>query len=429
MRIISMPLSGAHRTRRAIGLAAAGLTVTLALGACSSSSPPSSSSKGSSSSSTGASALPAVGDPAVQAAVTKAFGHATTVASLDPTIQVAFQHAAVQLTSAQQDKAFACWKGTTCDIGNGNVTLGIADGFGQNTWRKFSKMEIILQAMTYPQIGKIISTDAAGDLNKYLQNVRSLGAQGAKVIVAYDDFGAAALPAFAQVQRQGAFVSAYVGGVPGATPAQVANQVHFNVCDFGNTLANIAVTDMKVQGQVAILNGTPGNPQGATWNKCFEDKLKGTAVTVGTKLDTSWTPAGAYSAAAALVSSGKDYKAIFYDYADPLPQVVSAYEKAGKTTPNLATATSNNGLFKVWEADQGTSKAFELYYTSGLNWMARTSLTATMQLLAGQKVAPDISVAIPLVQAVKGAYNKNAPDDYPGPTVLVPDSLIRRMLG
>ena len=90
---------------------------------------------------------------------------------------------------------------------------------------------------------------------------------------------------------------------------------------------------LEIQGEVAILNGTPGNPQGATWNKCFEDKIKGTPVSVGTKLDTDWTPAGAYDAASALVSSGKDYQGIFYDYADPLPQVVSAYEKAGETTP------------------------------------------------------------------------------------------------
>jgi ABC-type sugar transport system substrate-binding protein len=403
--------------------------MTLALAACGSDEPPESSSGDSNTSSGDESNVPAVDDPAVQDAVTQALGEETPVADLDPTIQAAFQHAAVELTAEQEAKAFECWEGTTCEIGDGDVTLGIADGFGQNTWRKFSKMEIILQALTYPEIGKIISTDAAGDLNKYLQNVRSLGAQGAKVIVAYNDFGDAALPAFEQVQQQGAFVSAYVGGVPGATPEQVANQVHFDVCAFGETLADIAMEDMKVDGQVAILNGTAGNPQGATWNKCFEDKLEGSPVTVGTKLDTDWTPAGAYDAAAALVSSGEDYEAIFYDYADPLPQVVSAYEKAGESSPDLATATSNNGLFKIWEAAQGSDEAFELYYTSGLNWMARTSLTATMQLLAGDEVTTDISVPIPVVQAEEGVYNADAPDDYPGPTVLVPDSLIEQMLG
>jgi ABC-type sugar transport system substrate-binding protein len=428
MRLI-MPTSGGLRRRRAIGLCAAVLSMSLGLVACGSSNAPSSSSGGSGSTAKSDSKLPALDDPAVQTAVTKALGSDTPVSSLDPTIQVAFQHAAEELTPEQLDKAYNCWKATTCQLGSGKTTLGIADGFGQNTWRKFSKMEIILQALTYPEIGKVISTDAAGDLNKYLQNVRSLGAQGAKVIVAYDDFGDAALPAFQQVQQQGAFVSAYVGGVPGATPTQLANQVHFDVCKAGETMAGLAVDDLAIKGPVALLNGTPGNPQGATWNKCFEKKIAGTGVSVGTKVDTNWTPAGAYSAASALVSSGKDYPAIFYDYADPLPQVVSAYEKAGKKTPDLVTITSNNGLFKDWSERQGKANAFKLYYTSGLNWMARTSLTATMQLLAGDKIKPDIVVPIPFVKAEDGVYSADRPADYPGPTVLVPDSLIEKMLG
>jgi hypothetical protein len=32
------------------------------------------------------------------------------------------------------------------------------------------------------------------------------------------------------------------------------------------------------------------------------------------------------------------------------------------------------------------------------------------------------------VKATKGIYEKDRPDDYPGPSVLVPDSLIDRML-
>ena len=64
-------------------------------------------------------------------------------------------------------------------------------------------MEVILQALTYPNIGKIIFTDAQGDLAKFQSNVRSLAAQGAKAIVSYNDFGAATLPAFQAAQATG----------------------------------------------------------------------------------------------------------------------------------------------------------------------------------------------------------------------------------
>ena len=79
---------------------------------------------------------------------------------LDPTVQEAFRRASIELTDEQLDKAFECWSETTCEIGDGDTTLGIAEAYGQNQWRKISKMEVILQALTYPEIGKIIFTDA-----------------------------------------------------------------------------------------------------------------------------------------------------------------------------------------------------------------------------------------------------------------------------
>jgi hypothetical protein len=97
-------------------------------------------------------------------------------------------------------------------------------------------------------------------------------------------------------------------------------------------------------------------------------------------------------------------------------------------TPALVTWTSNNGLFKEWEQRQGTPKAFELYFTNGLNWQARVSVTAVMDLLDGKTVENQLVVPQPFVKATKGIYESDRPDDYPGPSVLVPDSLVDRML-
>src|SRR4051812_28293869 len=166
---------------------------------------------------TASSAADQVDDATVQATIDKAMLTDTVkLADLDPTVQDAFRHASVELTDDQLAKAYECWTGTSCDIGDGDVTLGIAEAYGQNQWRKISKMEVILQALTYPEIGKIIYTDAQGDLAKFQSNVRSLAAQGAKAIVSYNDFGSAALPAFQAAQAQGAKISTYVGPVPDA---------------------------------------------------------------------------------------------------------------------------------------------------------------------------------------------------------------------
>lgn len=230
--------------------------------------------------------LDTISDEDAQETVTQAMlTEEVAFADLDPTVQEAFRRASIELTDEQLDKAFECWSNTTCEIGDGKTTLGIAEAYGQNQWRKISKMEVILQALTYPDIGKIIFTDAQGDLAKFQSNVRSLASQGAKAIVSYNDFGAAALPAFQAAQQQGAKISTYVGPVPDAPTSQLANQVHGDVCAVGEEMAKVAQEDLELTGEVAILNGTPGNPQGATWNKCFEDALSGD-LSVGAKQDT-----------------------------------------------------------------------------------------------------------------------------------------------
>lgn len=372
--------------------------------------------------------LDTVTDEQAQAMVDRAFG-TTDIAldSLDETAQEALRRAAIELTPEQLDKAFECWENTTCEIGDGSTTLGIAEAFGGNLWRKTAKMEIILQALTYPDIGKIIFTDANGDLPTFLANVRSLASQGAKAIVSYNDFGAAALPAFKAAQAQGAKISTYVGPVPDAPVDSLANQITGDVCAMGEEMGKVATDDLGLTGELAILNGTPGNPQGATWNKCLIDNLPD-GVEIGQSVDTDWTLAGAFDGASALVSSGNDYGAIFYDYADPIPQVVEAYSKAGKKIPAIITWTSNNGMAKVWEERLGTPDEFPLYHTNALTWEGRASVTAVMRLLSGEDAEPVVVVPRPFVKAEKGYYLSDRPDDYPGPSALIPDDLMTRML-
>ena len=67
------------------------------------------------------------------------------------------------LDQATIDKAMECWNSQECDTGTGGETvMGYADGGGDtvNVWRAVSHMEAILQALTYEEIGTIVSTEA-----------------------------------------------------------------------------------------------------------------------------------------------------------------------------------------------------------------------------------------------------------------------------
>ncbi len=68
--------------------------------------------------------------------------------------------------------ALKCWKNNGCNTGTGGkLTVAYIEQFGENVYRQMSKMEFILQALTYREVGKIIYSSAHSDFN---QGVRRL---------------------------------------------------------------------------------------------------------------------------------------------------------------------------------------------------------------------------------------------------------------
>ncbi len=362
----------------------------------------------------------AVSKAQLQATLTKALGKAVPVSTVSPFIQDALSRATPAPTAAQLATATKCYKSDSCTIGSGNVTIGIADGFGDNTWRKFTRMSIILQALTYPQVGKIIYTNAHGVLATYQANIRTLTADGAKAIVGYDDFGPAAYPAFAAAQRAGAFVSTYVGPLDGAPTSAVAVRVQPDICAAGKTMAAAAkAATHSAHPNVAMFAGTPGNPQDAGWSKC--------AIEAGVKsvfnANTNWTPAGAFQAASSLISSGKPAQAILYSYSNPVPQIIKAYTSAHKKLPAIITWTQDNGTGCTWK-----KHPFNLYWTNSINWPARVSVTALLDKLAGKAVPAEIVYPFPFIKPTAADCDPSKPTDYPGPNSLVPNSLVATVI-
>jgi hypothetical protein len=91
--------------------------------------------------------------------------------------------------------ALRCWKSNGCKTGTGGkLTVAYIEQFGENVYRQMSKMEFILQALTYPQVGQIIYRSAHSDLNQGIADFKAAIAQKVSLIVSYPDFGDAMLP-------------------------------------------------------------------------------------------------------------------------------------------------------------------------------------------------------------------------------------------
>ena len=246
------------------------------------------------------------------------------------------------------DKAMECWSSKECDTGTGgDVVMGYADGGGDtvNVWRAVSHMEAILQALTYPEIGTIVST--AADFNPdpavHANDIRFLIQRGVDFIVGYPDMGVAIADAIKEADDAGIpYVSFSAGwvGLPDQEGALVPGEDYLTVvgedlCALGQSFAQV-LNDGVGTGEVAILGGTPGNALSLGWQRCAISSLASGVDLVNppanensTTGDTSWYPPAIPGVYQGLLTTNPEIKGWAYEYADGMYIGLQTYEDLG----------------------------------------------------------------------------------------------------
>ncbi|MFN8451615.1 MAG: substrate-binding domain-containing protein [Anaerolineae bacterium] len=331
----------------------------------------------------------------------------------------AFYRAGLPVDEAMLAKALECLENSICETGSGgDLVLGIADGFGDNVWREITHMEAILQALTYPEIGKMIYTNAHYDTQAAISDLRSLIAQDVDLIVGYPDAGDALLPAVREATQRGIPYVPYSYGKIGEPGTDYLSFVGEDVCALGQAFAAILNEEVGT-GKVAFLGGTPGNPLSAAWQACEEEAL-GSGLTLIGRGDTNWTREGTLQAVSGFLSSDPDLAGISYEYADGFLGGVRAYEAANLPLNLVLTLrTDEMGLFCEWK-DIGNPN-FKIYYSAGGNFQARIAVTAAMMSLKGAEVPTSIIVPSHMRQVDESTCNPDVPGEYPVSSLVPPD--------
>jgi ribose transport system substrate-binding protein len=351
-----------------------------------------------------------------------------TTDNVSPVIVEAIKRAAIDLTPEQRALALKCWKDNVCETGHGTLTVAYADGFGENVWRKVTKMEFILQALTYPDIKKIVYASAGGDATKAVSDLRAFVAQKVDVIVIFADAGAALLPTMKEAADAGILVVLHngtaVGGKGGKDYVAIVAE---NMCNLGRDFIKVvADNSAKDPTTVVELGGTPGNPLSATWQKCSEEEIaKHKNVRLLGKADTNWTQEGSFQAMTGFLSQGVNVDSVVYEYADGFRGALRAWQEA-KKTPDVIVAlrTDEQGLFCDWEKVGDPN--FKIFYSNGQNDQSRFALTAAMMKKEGKDVPSSIDVPFRMKPVVRGLCNPALPEDASVST-LVDDDMMKAM--
>ena len=324
------------------------------------------------------------------------------------------------------DLALKCWKNNGCSTGTkGKLTVAYIEQFGENVYRQMSKMEFILQALTYPQVGKIIYKSAHSDLNQGIADFKAAIAQKVSLIVSYPDFGDAMLPVMKEATDAGIPVATYAWGYVSGPGKNYLTVVGENTCNLGKAYAQIMNTQVK-SGNIAFLGGFPGNPLSLGWQKCELPALNPNIHVVATE-PTNWDPSKVQSVVAGILAAHPDIKGWSYEYGLGMAQgALAAYKAAGKPFDTVLTLrTDDVGMGCTF--DQLKDPNLKMwYYTSG-NSQIRVAFTAAMMKLKGAKIPPTIVFPIQLQnQRVRDSCVKGYPQEASA-TSLIPLSLLHKM--
>ncbi len=350
------------------------------------------------------------------------------------------------LDQATIDKALECWSQPECDTGSGgDLIMGYADGGGNsvNVWRSVSHMEAVLQALTYPEIGTIVSTaaDFSPDPAVHINGIQFLIDRGVSFIVGYPDFGVALRDVLLQAKDAGipytSFSAGWVG-LPDQEGALVPGEDYLTVvgedlCALGTSFAEV-LNDGVGTGKAALLGGTPNNALSLGWQRCAATELSDTVELVNpaadentTTGDTSWFPPIIPDVFRGLLTADSDINGYAYEYADGIWYGLPVYDELGIPVENLTLAlrTDEQNLFCDWA--ERNEPTYRIFYSAGGNFQSRVSVTAAVMASKGADIPAEIVVPHVMREVTAADCNPDRPNEAVSGTSLVPDDVLSAM--
>lgn len=348
------------------------------------------------------------------------------------------------LDQATIDKAMDCFNNQECQTGSGGeLVMGYADGGGDtvNVWRAVSHMEAILQALTYPEIGTIVSTESNFDPDPavHANDIRFLISRGVDFIVGYPDMGVAIADAIKEADAAGIpYVSFSAGwvGLPDQEGALVPGEDYLTVvgedlCALGESFADV-LNEHAGDGKVALLGGTPGNALSLGWQRCATDALEAELVNPpknenSTTGDTSWYDPIIPDVFRGLLTKDPDIRGWAYEYSDGMNTGLKVYKELDIPVENLTVAlrTDEQTLFCDWaKRDEPT---YRIFYTAGGNFQSRVGVTAAMMSVSGEDVPAEVVVPHVMREVTEDDCNPDRVNPYVSGTSLVPDEVLQLM--
>jgi len=268
--------------------------------------------------------------------------------------------------------------------GSKQITFALADGFGDNNWRKITVGEARDEASKCKNISKFIYTDGQGNTQKAISDIHGLAAQGVNAAVVFPDAGAAVLPAIRDVFKAGVVTVPYRVFPGGKAGTDYNYYISTQFQQAGQLWGKWLDTALHCKGNVINLGGPPANSQSLAEYQGLKQAIAScpNIHIIGTTpyYVTNWDPAQTQKVVTAVLAKYPKIDAITTDFGAALASAFSAFSQANRKIPAIATEDSNQ-----LSCDQ-KKLGFPLFTVDSQNWMVRTAVDFAVAKASGGTV-------------------------------------------
>lgn len=314
--------------------------------------------------------------------------------------------------------------------GDKPMRIALVDGWGNNTWRNINKAEAEDELSACSNVEVFLYSDAGGDQQKYSGDINSFVSQGINIILAFPDFGDAAIPAYRKAHRDGVTVVPYFAQLSGEVGRDYAANPYQDQRAVGNMWADWIKGAAEGETNIVFLGGVPGAPSSAEFLAGIKEGIEDSPninLLEDDYVVTNWNAADAQKAVAGLIARYDDIDVVVTDYGVVTLAAVKAFEQAGLDVPTQVTVASNNELNCRYLEDKAAGKTWDYMSVDGTTRTVRFAVRAAVAAFQGID-NPDTAgvVPFPYIDSKAGIYpecDPNAPLDADFSTGLPKDKL------
>lgn len=299
------------------------------------------------------------------------------------------------------------------------ISLGLLDGYGGNSWRLVTTAAGADEVAKCPSVKNYYYADGQGDTQKAISDIEGMVAKGVNALVVFPDAGEAMLPALRSAYEAGVVTVPYRVNPGGEAGKDYDAWIGADFTTDGKNWGEFIKTQFPDGAKILMLSGPKGNSQGETERAALEktlgDSTKYEFIGENPFEVTNWDPALTQQVLTAAIAKYPQIDVIVSDFGPSLVGALPEFTKAGRSIPTLVTS-DGNVLGCFYQDNKAANPDFNLFTVATGNDNVRLAVQYAIAKATGGKLPTGTEFKAPVFEnsVTKSPNDVQCEKDLPG---------------